>query len=126
MANKFCLPYVLRRKVKTILHETHSGQSGIKFLTDVYEETDLDFWGPLDSEWSPCKNILHCIDRSSEFPSAKITSSTSAKTVINFLTDYVLLHGNQNTISVDYASCFTGIFLKLFCDSKITNNIFVQ
>ena len=60
-------------------------------LLEPNEELNLDFAGPLDSYWGSNKYILLCIDRFSNFPSAKITSSTSAKTVIEFLQDYTFL-----------------------------------
>ena len=58
----------------------------------VNEEFELEIAGPLDSSWGLCNYILICIDRISKFPSAKISSSTSTETVIEFLTDCIHLH----------------------------------
>ena len=55
---------------------------------------------------------------------AKITSSTSSKTVIEFLQDYIFLHGIPYSIRVDHATCFTSQYFKLFCDSNNIKIIF--
>ena len=83
------------------------------------EELNLDFAGPLDSHWGSSKYILLCIDRFSKFVSAKITSTTSSKTFIDFIHDYNFLHGIPFSIRVDHATCFTSQDFKLLCDSNI-------
>ena len=93
-------------------------------LSEPNEELNLDFAGPLDSYWGSNKYILLCIDRFSKFPSAKITSSTSSKTVIEFLQDYIFLHGIPYSIRVDHATCFTSQDFKSFCDSNNIKIIF--
>ena len=70
------------------------------------------------------KYIVLCIDRFSKFPSAKITSSISSKTIIEFLQGYIFLHGIPYSVRVDHASCFTNQNLKLFCDSNNIKIIF--
>ena len=82
-------------------------------LVEPNEKFNLDFAGPLDSYWGSSK----CIARFSKFLSAKITSSTSSKTVIEFLQDYIFLHGIRYSIKVDHAFCFTGKRFKILCDS---------
>ena len=89
-------------------------------LLEPNKELNLDFAGLLHSHLGLNKYILICIDRFSKFSSAKFTSSTSSKTVIEFLQDYIFLHGIPYSIRVDHASCFTSLDFKLFCDS---NNI---
>ena len=89
-------------------------------LSEPNEEINLDFAGPLDSSWGKEKYHLLSIDRFSKFPSAKITSSTSSNTVLEFLQDFFYLHGIPIYILADHASCFTSQDFKLFCDS---NNI---
>ena len=86
-------------------------------LLEPNEELNLDFAGPLDSHWCTKNNTLLCIDRS------KITTSSSSKTVIEFLQDYIFLHGIPY-IRVDHASCFTSQDFKLFCDSNKIKLIF--
>ena len=93
-------------------------------LLEPNEELNLDFAGPLDSYSGSNKYILFCIDRVSKFPSPKITSSTSSKTVIEFLQVYTFLHGIPYSIRVDHASCFTSQDFKLFCDSNHIKIIF--
>ena len=88
------------------------------------EELNLDFAGPLGSYCGSNQYILHCIDRFSKFFSAEITSSTSAKTVLEFLQDYIFLHGIRYSIRMDQASCFTSQDFKLFCDSNNNKIIF--
>ena len=78
----------------------------------------------MDAYWGTNKYILLCIDRFSKFPSAKITSSTSTKTVIEFLQDYIFLYGIPYSIRVHHATCFTSQDFKLFCDSNNIKIIF--
>ena len=54
----------------------------------------------------------------------KIFSSTSARTVIEFLQDYIFLHGLPYSKKVDPASCFISQDLKLFCNSNNIKIIF--
>ena len=56
--------------------------------------------------WGTKKYILVCVDRFSKFPSAQITSSASAKSIINFLSKYIALHGIPRTIRTDQGSSF--------------------
>ena len=56
-------------------------------------------------------------DRFSKFPSAKITSSTSSNTVIEFLQDFLYPLAIPNFIRVNHASCFTSQDFNLFCNS---------
>ena len=72
--------------------------SELPTLLEPNEELNLDFAGPLDSHWGTKKKILLCIDRFSNFSWAKITTSTSSKTVIEFLQDYIFLHGKPYSI----------------------------
>ena len=103
------------KNIKSIIPTTEI--SKLPALFEPNEELNLDFAGPLDNTWGNNKYILLCIDRFSKFPSAKITSSTSSNTVIEFLQGYFYLHGIPNSIRVDHASCFTSQDFKLFCNS---------
>ena len=169
MDDKLVILFTLRNTMIKTLHETHSGQIGMKYLAQYIwwphmnrqtnfhgincsestsagknlkifipnsqtselppllepdEEVNLDFARPLDSFWGSNKYIFLWIDRFSKFPSAKITSSTSAKTVIEFLQDYIFLHGIPYSIRLDHATCFTSQDFKLFCDSNNIKIIF--
>ena len=75
------------KNLETII--PNSQISEIPPLLELNEELNIDIAGPFDLCWGSNKYILLCIDRFSNFPSAKITSSTSAKTVIEFLQDYI-------------------------------------
>ena len=110
------------KNLKTII--PNSQTSELPPFLEPSEELNLDFAGPLDSYWGSNKNILLCIDRFSKFPSATITSTTFAKTVIEFLQDYIFLHGIPFSIKVDHASCFTSQDFKLICDSNNTEIMF--
>ena len=70
-------------------------------LLETNGELKLDFAGPLDSHWGTNKYILLCIDQFSKFPSARSTTSTSSKTVIEFLQDYIFFHGKLYSITVE-------------------------
>ena len=69
------------------------------------------------------EDTVLCIDGFSNFPSAKITSITSAGNVIDFLTDWTHLHGQPNSIRNDHASCFIGTIFKSYSNSNKIENI---
>ena len=110
------------KNLKTVIPKSQISE--LPPLSEPNEEVNLDFAGPLDSYWGSKKYILLCIDRFSKFPSAKITSSTSLKTVIEFLQEYIFLHGIPYSIRVDHATCFTCQDFKSFCDSNNIKIIF--
>ena len=56
-----------------------------------------------------------CIDRFSKFPSAQITSSTSAKSIISFHSKYIPLHGIPRIIRTDQESGFIFKENREFC-----------
>ena len=76
---------------------------------------ELDFAGPLPLVWGTKNYILVCVDRFSKFPSAQITSSKSAKSIINFLSKYIALHGIPRTIKTDQGSGFISKKVGTFC-----------
>ena len=102
------------KNIKSIIPTTQVSE--LPALSEPNEEPNFDFYGPLDNNWGKNKYILLCIDRFSKFPSAKITSSTSSNTVIDFLQDYFYHHGIPNSLRVDHASCFTSQDFILFCN----------
>ena len=110
------------KNLKTVIPKSQISE--LPPLSQPNEELNLDFAGPLDSYWGSKKYILLCIDRFSKFPSAKITSSTSSKTVIEFSQEYIFLHGIPYSIRVDHATCFTCQDFKSFCDSNNIKIIF--
>ena len=110
------------KNIKSIIPSTQI--SKLSTLSEPNEELNFDFAGPMDSIWRKNKYLLLCIDRFLKFPSAKITSSTSSNTVIEFLQDYFYPHGIPISIHVDHASCFTSQDFKVFCDSNDINLIF--
>ena len=71
----------------------HNTLGKLPTIEEPNQEVELDFAGPLPLVWGTKKYILVCVDRFSKFPSAQITSSTSAKSIINFLSKYIGLMG---------------------------------
>ena len=88
------------------------------------QEMELDFAGPLPLVWGTKIYILDCVDRFSKFPSAQITSSTSAKSIINFLSKYIALHGIPRTIRKDQGSGFISKEVREFCHEHNIKVIF--
>ena len=68
--------------------------------------------------------ILVCVERFSKFPSAQITSSTSAKSIINLLIKYIAVHGIPRTIRTDQGSGFISKEVRKFCQEQNINVIF--
>ena len=85
---------------------------------------ELNFAGPLPLVWGTKKYILVCVDRFSKFQSAQITSSLSAKSIINFLSKYIALHGIPRTIRADQGSGFISKEVREFCHEHNMKVIF--
>ena len=85
---------------------------------------ELDSAGPLPLRWGTKKYVLVCVDRFSKFPSALITSSTSAKSIISFLSKYIALHGIPRTTRTDQGSGFISKQVREFCQEYNINVIF--
>ena len=64
--------------------------------------------------------FLACIERFSKFPTAEVFKRLNADNILNFLQEYVLLHGIPRSIRLDKARCQTGHKIKAFCSQ---NNI---
>ena len=106
------------KNLKVILGTNNTEK--LTILTEPNEEIDLDFAGPLDKNWGNSKYLLLCIDRFSNFPSAKVVNNNSASSVLSFMKDYWHLHGFPKSIRADHGSCFTSFDFRNFCEK---NNI---
>ena len=110
------------KKLKPLLKHYKLGK--LPTVVEPNQEMELDFAGPLPLTWGTKKYILVCVDPFSKFPSAQITSSTSAKSIINFLTKYIALHGIPRTIRTDQGSGFISKETRKFCQEQNINVIF--
>ena len=102
----------------------HNTLGKLPTVEEPNQEMELDFAGPLPLVWGTKKYILVCVDRFSKFPSAQITSSTSAKSIINFLSKYIALHGIPRTIRTDQGSGFISQEVREFCHEHNIKVIF--
>ena len=80
------------KNTKSIIPSTQISQ--LPPLSELNEEINFNFAGPLDSSWGKNKYLLLCIDRFSKFSSAEITSSTSSNTAVELLQDFF---GNRHS-----------------------------
>ena len=83
------------------------------------EEIPIDFGGPIYNKKSS-DLLFACIDRFSKFPTAEVFDRANADNILNFLQEYVLLHGIPRSIRLDQARCQTGQQIKAF---RSQNNI---
>ena len=88
------------------------------------QEMEFNFDGPLPLTWGTKKYILVCVDQFSKLALAQITSSTSAKSIISFLSKYIALHGIPRTIRTDQGSGFISKEVREFCQKHNINVIF--
>ena len=102
----------------------HNTLGKLPTVEEPNQEMELDFAGPLPLVWGTKKYILVYVDRFSKFPSAQITSSTSAKSIINFLSKYIALHGIPRTIRTDQVSGFISKEVREFCHEHNIKVIF--
>ena len=81
---KNCLLRVkVGKNLKVILGTNNTEK--LPTLSELNEELDLDYAGPLDKNWGNSKHLLLCIDRCSKFPSAKVVNNTSASSLLSFI-----------------------------------------
>ena len=84
------------------------------------QEIQKDFAGPISNEKEHEIDILTCIDRFSNYPSAEIFDNANATNVIKFLDNYIHVHEIPCSLRIDRARCLTGNQVKKFC---MKNNI---
>ena len=102
----------------------HNTLGKLPTVEEPNQKMQVDFAGLLPLVWVTKKYILVCVDRFSKFPSAQITSSTSAKSIINFLSKYIALHGMPRTIRTDQGSGFISKEIREFCHEHNIKVIF--
>ena len=96
-----------RHKVKNL--KVISGKKHYTILDAVVEpkeEIQLDFAGPLPDENDKEVNILVGVDRFSRFPYAKVVSNNKAETIIRFMQNHIVNHGDPRNITCDQAQGF--------------------
>ena len=114
---KNCIQCIMAGKNLKMLLGTNNTEK-LPILTELNEEFDIDFAGPLDKSWGNSKYLLLCINRFSKFPSAKVVNNTAASSILTFKTDYCHLHGLPKSIRADHGSCFTSFDFRNFCEKK--------
>ena len=87
-------------------------------LTQLGQELQLDYAGPLEDKKGKKIHLLTAIDRYSKFPSVKITKSTGRKSSVKFLRTHIDTHGIPESIRTDQFSGFKGKLLKRFCSES--------
>ena len=95
----------------------HKDLGKLPMVVEPNQEIELD---PPPLTWGIKKKIFVCVDRFTKNPSVHITSSTSAKSVINFLRKYITLHGITRTIRADQGSGFISKVVREFCQEQNT------
>ena len=110
------------KNLKTL--SNHNTLGKLPTVEEPNQEMELHFAGPLPLVWETKQYILVCTDKFSKFSSAQITSSTSAKSIINFLSKYIALHGIPRTIRTDQRSGFISKEDTEFCHEHNMKVIF--
>ena len=102
----------------------HNTLGKLPAVEEPNQEMELDFAGPLPLVWGTKIYILVCVDKFSKFPSAQITSNTSAKSIINFLSKYIALREISRTTRTDQGSGFISKEVREFCHEHNIKVIF--
>ena len=90
-------------------HKTQIPQTEInrlEFLTELRQENQLDFAGPIKSQNKRRCIFLVAIDRFRNGLTAQLCKNTDTRTVLNCLTKYFSDNGTPRTIRTDNGSCF--------------------
>ena len=85
------------------------------------EEIEIDFGGPITNEKDRDIYFLACIDRFSKFPTVEVFEKANEPNVLNFLDDYIHIHGVPRNIRLDQARCLIGNKVKTFCKQHNIN-----
>ena len=84
------------------------------------EEIQIDFGGPIYNEKNKEVYFLACIDRFSKFPTPEVFDRANADNILQFVQEYILLHGIPRSIRLVQARRQTGQQIKAVCNQ---NNI---
>ena len=79
----------------------------LKYPLQPNEELQLDFHGPIEGP-GPKRWILVGVLRFSKWPLASVVGSTSAKSAVKFMEDYITTYGIPEKIVTDQGTAFTG------------------
>ena len=88
-------------------------------LSEPNEEIQKDFAGPLTNN-NKDTYILVTVDRYSRYPHAEIYNNCDTDTAIDYLKDYIKLHGIPRSIKCDQAQAFKAKNFEIYCKD---NNI---
>ena len=88
-------------------------------LSEPNAEIQMDFAGPLTYN-NKDTHILVTVDRYSRYPHAEICNNCDTDTAINYLKDYIKIHGIQRSIRCDQAQAFKAKNFEIYCKD---NNI---
>ena len=85
------------------------------------DEIQIDFGGPITNEKDQDIHFLACIDRFSKYPT--IFEKANGPNVIQFLNEYIHIHGVPGNIRIDRARCLIGYRVNNFCKQHKINII---
>ena len=83
------------------------------------EEMQIDFGGPITNEKDQDIHFPACIDRFSKYPTVEVFEKANGPNVINFLDEYIHIHGVPRNIKLDQARCLIGYKTKNSANNTI-------
>ena len=89
-----------------------------KACQEPNEEIQIDFGGPITNEKDKDIYFLACIDRFSEYPTARIFENANGANVVKFLRNYAYTQGIPRTIRLDQATCLVGKQVTNYCNEN--------
>ena len=91
--------------------------------SELNEEIQIDFAGPITNEKDQGIHFFACIDRFSKYPTVEVFDKANGPNVNKFLDEYNQKHGVPRNIRLGEARCFIGYKLKNFCKQQNINII---
>ncbi len=104
------------KSLKTVLPESETNK--LQEFSEIGEEIQFDFVGPLYNETGQKRYIVVAIDQFSKWPFAKVTKSCNAKSVIKLLTEISENIGLRKAIKSDNGKAFVAKSLRKLLKEK--------
>ena len=74
-------------------------------FSEVNEEIQIDFGGPITNEKDQNIHFFACIDRFFKYPTVEVFDKANGPDVIKFLDEYIQIHGVPQNIGLDQGLC---------------------
>ena len=98
-----------------VTHLPSTEKNKLEILSELNQEIQLDFAGPIKSKTRGDVYNVVAVDRFSKWPTAQFCENTDSRTVLKFSTKCCSDNGTPRSIRTDNGSCFKSNEFREFC-----------